>query len=63
MGSHNGTNGTSIPATSVAELHDRVAQYRTALVALMAMVKRETSYLSPADQQLLRQVRHLLDEE
>lgn len=60
MASTNGTNGTTIPATSAAELNDLVAQYRTALVALVAMVKREGGYRDWKDQELIRHIERLL---
>lgn len=54
-------NGTVIPVTTPVELETRVAQYRTALVALVAMLKRDGGWRSTADQQLLRQIERLLD--
>jgi hypothetical protein len=59
-----GTNGTSIPVVTVAQLNDRVARYRTALVALVAFVRQERGgYMSWDDQNLIRQIERLLDED
>lgn len=60
MGSPNGTNGTTIPTTTIGELNDLVAQYRTALVALVAMVRREGGYRDWKDQELIRHIERLL---
>lgn len=60
MGSTNGTNGHTIPSTTAAELNDLVAQYRTALVALVDLVKREGGYRSWQDQELVRHIERLL---
>lgn len=60
MASTNGTNGTTIPTTTVGELNDLVAQYRTALVALVELVKREGGYRSWQDQELVRHIERLL---
>jgi hypothetical protein len=49
--------------TITLELHDRIAQYRTALVALVELVKREGGYRSWPDQMLVTQVERLLDSE
>lgn len=66
-GSGNGTNGTHTsvaPAGTPVELMSRVARYRASLVALLAMVKRNSSEYRPvADQQLIRQIERLLDED
>jgi len=52
-------------STRVAyELADRVARYRTALVALLAYLKRHNSeYRSQPDQQLIEQCERVLDED
>ena len=60
----NGTNGTHVEsAKSAIELMDVIARYRTALVALVDLVKREGGYRSWPDQLLIRQVERILDEE
>jgi len=57
-------NGVPIPVVSAIELHTKVARYRTALVALVALVKRQGGgYMSWEDQNLLRQVNAILDED
>lgn len=56
-------DGTSTPFITVGELETRVARYRTALVALVALVRREGGYRAWNDQQLLREVERLLEED
>ena len=60
----NGTNGTATPVAPppAIELLSQVARYRTALLALMTMIKREGGWRSQADQMLIREVERLLDE-
>ena len=56
------TNGAAIPVSVVTiELIDRVAQYRTACVALLALVRREVGYLPWSDQMLIGQIERLID--
>lgn len=62
MSSTNGTHTTVVPEASI-ELMDRVARYRTGLVALLAMIKREGGWRSTDDQMLLREIERLLDED
>lgn len=58
------TNGASIHVATVAQLNDRVARYRTALTALLEIVDDDRkSYTSYGRQQLIKQVKLLLDEE
>lgn len=60
MGS-NGTNGHATPTTiAVSELETQLALYRTSLVAILQMVKREGGWRSTADQQLIRQIERVL---
>lgn len=57
-----GTNGSStIPVVTAVELHDKVASYRTALVALVALIKREGGFMSWPDQMLVRQIERMLE--
>ena len=55
------TNGTAIPVVTTIELHTKVARYRTALVALVELVKREGGYRSWSDQMLVAQIERMLD--
>lgn len=58
----NGTNGTSTPSVvTVSELETKLARYRTALVALVDVLRREGGYRSWNDQLLLREVERLLE--
>ena len=47
------------------ELADRVARYRTGLVALVAFIRRVSNaqYKTHNDQQLIRQIERILDED
>ena len=57
------TNGTHVAVVST-DLYAKVARYRTALVALVDLVKRNASgYMSWDDQNLLRQVQEILGED
>jgi len=56
------TNGTpTIPVVSAIELLDRAARYRTAIVALLELIKRDGGYMATNDQMLLREVERLLE--
>ena len=60
----NGTNGTSVHAAAAIELETRVARYRTALVALLELVKRDgREFRSWGDQQLVAQIQRIVDED
>jgi hypothetical protein len=59
--SSNGTTTAVAPPPAI-ELLDRVARYRTALLALVEMVKREGGWRSADDQMLIREVERLLGE-
>ena len=64
MSEANGSsNGSTIKTITVAQLEARVARYRTALVVLLEMVKRDSGYMNWSDQHLLREVGRILDEE
>jgi hypothetical protein len=53
-----------IPVVQAVELYTKVARYRTALVALVALVKRNGGgYMSWDDQNLLKQIDAILDED
>lgn len=61
---------TSIKASVVhlvspenVELHEKIARYRTALVILIDMIRREQGYMSPEDQRILKHVQRILDED
>jgi hypothetical protein len=59
----NGTNGhASQVVVSTIELMDAVARYRTALVALLALIRRDGGYMDVKDQMLLREVERLIGE-
>jgi len=63
-GASNGaSNGSTIKTITVAQLEARVARYRTALVVLLEMVKRDAGYMNWSDQNLLREIGRILDEE
>ena len=51
------------PAISTLELHEKVARYRTAVVVLLDMVKRDGSYMSGPDQNIIRQIERILVED
>ena len=55
-----GDAAATIPTITI-ELHDRIAQYRTACVALLALVRREVGYIPWGDQMLLREIERLID--
>jgi uncharacterized small protein (DUF1192 family) len=61
------TNGSSDKTkpklVSVAELSDRAAGYRTAIVALIAIIKRDNGYLPWPDQMLVAEIERLINEE
>jgi hypothetical protein len=61
MTNGNGIEKKAIQVVSGFELHDKVARYRTALVALVAFVKREGGYMETRDQMLLAEVERLLE--
>ena len=64
MSEANGSsNGSTIKTITVAQLEARVARYRTALVVLLEMAKRDSGYMNWSDQHLLREVGRILDEE
>jgi hypothetical protein len=57
----NGADGPTFAIISSIEMNDRLAQYRTAIVALLAMVKREGGFMSWDDQMLLKEIERLVD--
>lgn len=60
----NGANGHAVPppaAGPAIELLERVASFKTALVALLAMVKREGGWRSTEDQMLVRECERLVE--
>jgi hypothetical protein len=58
----NGTNGATTPAPPPAiDLLGQLARYRTAIVALLQLVKREGGFMSWGDQMLLREIERLID--
>ena len=64
MTASSGTNGTSTPAVvTTSELETRVARYRTALVALLELTRRDAGYRSWGDQMLINEIQRLLDED
>ncbi len=60
----NGVNGTHVLGEvemTASEMRDLVARYRTALVALLALIKRDGGWMEHRDQLLLKEVQRLLD--
>lgn len=59
----NGTNGATTPAPPppAIDLLDRLARYRTAIVALLQFVKRDGGYIPWSDQMLIREIERLID--
>jgi hypothetical protein len=51
---------TAIPPPAV-ELLDLVARYRTAIVALLELIKRDGGYMLTNDQLLIAQIERLID--
>lgn len=63
MSAVNGSNGHATPAAppSAIELLTAVASYKTALIALLDMIKRQRNeWRSVQDQMLIREVERLL---
>lgn len=60
----NGTNGATSPTPppSAVELETLVARYRTAIVALIALAKREGWHRQLHDTMLLEEIEYLLAE-
>lgn len=65
MSAVNGANGHAVPTPTTDEepisLMVKLASYKTALLAILAMVKRDgNEWRSPKDQMLIREVERLL---
>lgn len=53
----------NVPDTvNVAKLHDTVARFRTALVAMLELAQRQGGYMEWNDQMLLKEVERLLED-
>ena len=57
------TNGHHLQSKTISELEWKLARHRTAIVALVAYIRRVGGYLSQEDQHLLRQAESVLDDE
>jgi hypothetical protein len=57
------TNGATTPVVPppAIDLLGQLARYRTAIVALLQLVKREGGFMSWGDQMLLREIERLID--
>lgn len=60
MGADNGTATPSVTAPDTIELETKVARYRTALFALVALAKREGWHRQITDEMLLDEIEWLL---
>lgn len=59
-----GINGSAVKPSESIEVDTRVARYRTAVVTLLDMIRRNRSeYMSWPDQLLVAQVQRMLDED